>query len=99
MKELNTISAAELMKDYVPLPCPKDSPPLTLLQIISIEPRIAEILIALKPSRDYRKRYAQYYEVKGKLSNLVGWQAEQFDLRTCQAYDVILDIVMEKLSL
>lgn len=87
------------MKDYVPLPRPKNSPPLTLHQIISIEPRIAEILITLKPSRKHwQKRLAQYSEVKGKLSKLVGWEAEQYDLRTCQAYDVIMDIVIEKLN-
>jgi hypothetical protein len=100
MKEFNIISAAELMKEYVPLPCPTDSPPLTLQQIIRIEPRIAEMLNALKPSRKhFRKRLEQYYEVKRKLSKPVGWQAEQFALRTSQAYDVILDTVIEKLKM
>lgn len=98
MKEFNIISAAELMKDYVPLPRPIDSQPLTLSQIISIEPRIAGILNTLKPSRGHRKRYEQYSETKRKLSNLVGWGAEQFDLRTSQAYDVIMEIVIGKLN-
>ena len=98
MKEFAIISAAELMKDYVPLPCPENSPPLTLLQIISIEPRIGEILITLKPSRSYSKRLNQYSETKRKLGDLVGWGAELFELRTCQAYDVVLDIVIEKLN-
>lgn len=99
MKELKIISVAELTKDYIPLPRPENPSPLTLLQIISVEPRIAEILIALKPNRGYWKRLGQYSETKKALGNLVGWGAEQYILRTCQAYDVILDIVIEKLSL
>jgi len=98
MNTLKTVSAAELMKDYVPLPHPENVPSLTLVQIISMEPSIAGILATLKPSRRNRKWFSQYIEAKSALSELVGWQAEQYALRACQAYDVVMDTVMGMLD-
>ena len=86
------------MKGYNPLPQPENASPLNLPQIIGMEPRIAGILDALKPSRRNHKWFSQYSDAKSELSKLVGWDAEQIGLRTRYAYDIVMDTVIENLD-
>jgi len=73
--------------------------PLTIDEIIRIDPRIGKILNGIKVNRRSPKRYRLYGTIKMQLSEFVGWSAENPELRTSQAYDVAMDVVIDKLNL
>ena len=72
---------------------------LTLEDIIRIEPRIDVILQNINVNPRSPKRYKEYTNVKQQLSNLVGWSAENQQLCSSQAYDVVIDDVLVRLNL
>jgi len=72
---------------------------LTIDEIIRIDPRIGTILDGIKVNRRSPKRRSLYSPVKMQLSELVGYSAEHPGLRNAQAYDIVMDIVIEKLNL
>ena len=73
--------------------------PLTLDDIIRIEPRIGEILRSINVNPRSPKRYAEYGNVKRQLMNLVGWSAKNQQLCSSHAYDVVIDDVLKRLNL
>ena len=100
VEPLELISYYELMnRQYEPTPEPGEVPHYSLNEIIDLEPRIGEILHKMKPAKRGLGRCRRYISLKKELSTLVGWSAEKYLLRTSQAYDVVLDYVIEKLNL
>jgi len=96
MSDLNIISAADLMIERPPLPRPENPATLTLAEIIEIEPRITEALNAIKP---FRGDWHKYFTAKKTISKLVGWSAETFELRTSQAFDVVMKEATKRLRI
>ena len=95
---LKTITGSELMK-LESLPRPENQPPLSLDEIIRTDPRIGELLHNFKPNRRSPKRHMVYLDMKSKMSKLVVWSAETYELRTSQAYDAVMDVVIDRLNL
>ena len=77
----------------------ENKPHLTIDEIIRIDPRIGTILDGIKVNRRSPKRYKLYGTLKIQLSKLVGWSAEKQELRNTQAYDIVMDVVIDKLNL
>jgi len=73
--------------------------PLTIDDIISIEPRIGGVLENIDTNAQCLKRYVEYSNAKRQLMKLVGWGAENICLCSSQAYDVVIDAVLVKLNL
>ncbi|NLB35890.1 MAG: hypothetical protein GX824_01055 [Clostridiales bacterium] len=72
--------------------------PLTMTEIIRLEPRIKAILEAAK--HDTRKNRALAYSVyKHQLQGLVGWGAEQKGLRTNEAYEATVTMLCDALKI
>jgi len=73
--------------------------PLTLDDIIRIEPRIGEVLHGIQDPLHSLKRFVAYSNAKLQLSLLVGWCAENHRLCSSWAYDVVMDAALLRLNL
>jgi hypothetical protein len=72
---------------------------MTYEQIVEIEPGIKTIIEGIKPKTEAYFRYRQYESLKAELWPLVGWGARNEDLRNQQAWDIIAQIVIDKLGI
>jgi hypothetical protein len=77
---------------------------MTWTEIVSIEPRLSELLREVQAVKDPGGKYFcandHWYPLggfKSRLSRLVGWHAENPALRTCEAYDIAYDFLYELL--
>jgi len=73
--------------------------PITISEVIRIDPRIGEILDGIKVNSRSPKRRVMYGTIKKQLSELVGWSAEKPELRNSLAYDIVMNVVIGKLNL
>ena len=79
------------------LPQPEPPQSFTLSQIIVLEPKIGRILEGVAHKRSAKQNHEQYNRAKKNLTPLVGWGAEQIELRTSRAWHAVLEVVVGKL--
>jgi hypothetical protein len=56
-------------------------------ELCAIEPRLADLLVEMM--RRQPTTWAWYREIKPRVQSLVGWSADNRELRTCEAYDTV----------
>jgi len=68
--------------------------------LVKVEPRLLEVerlALSLHPlsRRDSLRSWRAWERIKRAMENLVGWQAEQRELRHSTAYDIAYDHLLE----
>lgn len=72
---------------------------LSLEEILELEPEIKRIADrVISEMEDYPSLWHAYSDCKRRVSEFVGWDAENDDLRTSGAYDLVIRYLCDRLK-